>query len=605
MTTPPDNPQRILLVQIADIGDLILTLPALYALREAHPAAHLTLLTTAHSAPLIERGLLDEVIVVDRRWARSIGALHPAALRQVLALRRLKFDAVVFFHHLTLWAGTFKYALIAWASRARRVIGLDNGRGWFLTEPVRDDGFGAVHQARYWLALVAQLGADGTPRRAQVALDGGVLPLAATAKPRVVIHTGSGGYSPARRWPAAHFAQLADALIAQHDAQVVFVGTASDGAEEVQQQMQHKAVMLVNRTSLTQLADVIRSADLYIGADSGVTHLACAVGTPLIAIFGSSNAQAWGPWLGHPHNVVLRSAPLCSPCSYVAHRIGAREGCPARTCMQMVTPEQVLEAASALLAQRSAPVHPPPIYRRVDAPEVTLLGLAHHWVSGATFSSALSEMLRRSTYHQVILSDYDYSLRAAHHPILRTVFERAALVAPGGVGLSWAAGWTRQHLPETLDNTALLAYALREAAKQQRRIFLLGDHAAAAAAVLAEELPGVIIAGALDASSRPENEASVVERVNAAQADVLICGWPQQVADLWLARNSSRLQVRVAMAVGTPLMRDLAGRSTPIPETLQELRLGWLYLLLREPSRLRALWRAPQFILRVVLRGKR
>ncbi len=605
MTTPLDNPQRILLVQLADIGDLILTTPALHALREALPAAHLTLLTTAHSAPLIERGLLDEVITVDRRLARSIGALHPAALQQIWALRRRKFDAVVFFHHLTLWAGTLKYALIAWAARAHRVIGLDNGKGWFLTDRVRDDGFGAVHQARYWLALVAQLGADAAPRRAQVALDGGVLPLAATSKQRVVIHTGSGGYSLARRWPASHFARVADALIAEHGAQVVLVGTASDGAADVQQQMQHKAVMLVNRTSLTQLADVIRSADLYIGADSGVTHLACAVGTPLIAIFGSSNAQAWGPWLGHPHNVVLRSAPLCSPCSYVAHRIGAREGCPARTCMQMVTPDQVIEAASALLSQRSARVSPPPIYRRVDAPIVELLGLPHHWVSAATFSSAVSEMLRRSSYHQIILSDYDYSLRAARHPILRAVFERAALVVPGGVGLSWAAGWTRQHLPETLDNTALLAYALREAAKQQRRVFLLGDHAAAAAALLAEELPETIIAGALDASSRAEHEASVVDRINATEADVLICGWPQQVADLWLARNSSRLQVRVAMAIGTPLMRDLAGRATPIPETLEELRLGWLYLMLREPFRLRALWRAPQFILRVALRGTR
>jgi exopolysaccharide biosynthesis WecB/TagA/CpsF family protein len=600
MAHSSDNPQRILLVQIADIGDLILTTPALYALREARPSAHLTLLTTAHSAPLIEPGLVDEVITLDRRWVRSFGAL-----RLILGLRRKRFDAVVFFHHFTLWLGMWKYALIAWAARAPRVIGLDNGRGWFLTERVRDDGFGAVHQARYWLMLVARLDADPTPRRAQVALDGGVLPLAATSKKRVVIHTGSGGYSPARRWPSAYFAQVADALIAQHNAQVVFVGKASDGAEDVQAQMQHKAVMLVDRTSLTQLADVIRSADLYIGADSGVTHLACAVGTPLIAIFGSSSSQAWGPWLGHEHNVVLRSAPLCSPCSYVGHRIGAREGCPARTCMHMVTPQQVIAAAEALLSQRSAPFRPSPVYRRVDAPTVQLLGLPHHWLSTVAFSAAVSEMLRRSTYHQVILTDYDYSMQAAGHPILRTIFERAALVAPSGVGLSWAAGWTRQHLPETLDSAALLACVLREAAKQQRRIFLLGDYAAAAAAVLAQELPGVLIAGALDASSRPEHEAGLVERVNTAQADLLICGWPQMTADLWLARNSSRLRVRAALAIGEPLMRDLAGRSTPIPEALQELRLGWLYLLLREPRRLRALWRAPLFILRVVLRGAR
>ena len=99
------------------------------------------------------------------------------------------------------------------------------------------------------------------------------------------------------------------------------------------------------RHKLPQLANVIASADLFIGAESGVMHLAAAVGTPVIAIFGPGNPDAWGPWNPDGKVAVLRSAPECSPCSYVGHEVGLRDGCPARTCMRLITPAQVITAA--------------------------------------------------------------------------------------------------------------------------------------------------------------------------------------------------------------------------------------------------------------------
>src|SRR5690606_34507254 len=100
-------PERILLVQIADIGDLITITPAISALRANRPDAHLTLLTSAHAAPVIERGLVDAIITLDRkRFNGTLALLNPAALRQIMQLRQTSFDTVIFFSHLTLKAGT-------------------------------------------------------------------------------------------------------------------------------------------------------------------------------------------------------------------------------------------------------------------------------------------------------------------------------------------------------------------------------------------------------------------------------------------------------------------------------------------------------------------
>src|SRR6186713_1512466 len=107
-------PNRFLLVQLADIGDLILTTPAISALREAHPDAHIALLTTAHSAPVLNgTHLVDEIITFDRRQFNSSKALlRPENLRRIFALHRGHYNTLIFFHHFTLKLGTFKFALI-------------------------------------------------------------------------------------------------------------------------------------------------------------------------------------------------------------------------------------------------------------------------------------------------------------------------------------------------------------------------------------------------------------------------------------------------------------------------------------------------------------
>ncbi|NUQ03703.1 MAG: glycosyl transferase, partial [Anaerolineae bacterium] len=169
--------RRILVVQLADIGDLVLSTPALAALRAAHPTDHLALLTTRHAAPILQdAGLVDELLLFDKHAFDRLSALaRPrslvAAIRLAARLRRGRYDAIVFLHHFSTRFGALKFAALAWSAASPRRLGLENGRGFFLTERILDDGFGAKHQAQYWLDLVGLLGVDSTPRPARIGIE--------------------------------------------------------------------------------------------------------------------------------------------------------------------------------------------------------------------------------------------------------------------------------------------------------------------------------------------------------------------------------------------------------------------------------------------------
>jgi len=601
---------RFLLVQLADIGDLIVTTPAIASLREAFPESHIALLTSAHSAPIIDRELVDEIITFDKQsFNGTLAFFTPANLRRLWALRDPGYDSIVFFHHFTLKLGTLKFWLLARASRARDIVGLDNGNGWFLTHRVPDAGFGARHQAQYWLDLVGLAGANAAPQRARVALGDGVLPLALYRGRRVVLHAGSGGYSLARRWSAQGFAQVADALAREYEAQIVLVGTPEDGAAAVAAAMETSPVDLTGKTNLTQLADLMRSADLFIGADSGVMHMAAAVGVPVVAIFGPSNHEAWSPWTPGGRTVVLRSGVLCSPCSYIDHQIGLREGCAARTCMRLVTPESVLQAARDILESKPldkyAVPEPEPEAKRN---RVQILGLPVDRITYRQWMNRIDQWVKTGTRcHQVCTVNPEFMVIAQRDVNFATILRRADLCIPDGVGLLWAARRLGQPLPERVtgsDGTIMIA---EQAAKQGWKLFLLGAGpgvAEMAADVMRAHLPDIQIVGTYAGSPSPEEEDAIVDRVNVSGADVLLVAYGAPNQDKWIARNLPRLRCKMAMGVGGSL-DFIAGVVPRAPEWMQQAGLEWLFRLIKQPWRWRRMLRLPRFVLTFIVRGAR
>lgn len=612
---------RILVVQLADIGDLVLSTPALAALREAEPNAHIALLTSAHSAPVVQgANLVNELILFDKQQFNGTKALlRPANLRRLLALRSGHYDTVVFFHHFTLRAGTLKFALMSLCAGSNRRIGLDNGNGWFLTERLPDGGFGAKHQAQYWLDLVALLGADSTPRQAVIGI-GEVDRAWARERlpdqhPRVIVHAGSGGYSLARRWDPLGFAAVADRLHDEYGAQIALVGGAGDDTAAVKAAMRSPYADLSGQTTLNQLGALLESADLYIGADSGIMHMACAARAPVVAIFGPSNPDAWGPWTPESPSLIVRSAPECSPCSYVGHSIGLRDGSLARTCMKMVTPEMVYSAAKQLLngeipvgARHAVPLHTP-TSSSAWTKRIRILGLP---VSAITYGEWLDLIGRwiaeeNGRVHHVCTINPEFVMIAQKDALFRYILSRCDLTVPDGVGLLLAARLLGTPLPERVTGSDGVPRIAERAAHNGWKLFFLGARpgvADKAADVLRARYPELNIVGTYSGSPAPEEEAEIVERVNASGADILFVAYGAPEQDKWIARNLPRLRVKMAMGVGGTF-DFIAGIIPRAPLWMQRLGLEWLYRLYLQPWRIRRMMRLPAFVLAVLLRGKR
>ncbi|HZS78734.1 MAG TPA: glycosyltransferase family 9 protein [Ktedonobacteraceae bacterium] len=365
---------RILVVKLATIGDLLLATPALRALRESYPQARIDLLVTPASAGLLHGwNVIDNILVLDKYlfdYPQQI-LRHPSNLRRLNPLWHMlrdgRYDAVILMHHLTLFFGRLKHQVLMRATGAKWRVGLDNGHGWFLNVRVKDHGFGAMHEADYNLSLAEAVGATISDKRLVVPISDEERQAAkelvygtasVSERPIIAMHPGSGGYSTARRWAPERFAQLADRLYADVGGQLLLVG----GPEEVElhqyilRQMKSSmpARSLAGKGNIRVAAAILEQADLFIGNDSGLMHLAAAVGTPTVAIFGLTNWNAWGPYTGDDPQrkaVVVKMNLPCMPCFYRGHELGTPEGCLTRDCLALLGVDPVAVAARRLLRE--------------------------------------------------------------------------------------------------------------------------------------------------------------------------------------------------------------------------------------------------------------
>jgi len=281
-----DNFKRILVVKLSGIGDALTATPALRALRQSFPEAWIDLLVPPAAAEFMSSSpLVDGIIVFDKyQYDRPLDILKPRRLGRAFELwRRLVwpgYDCAVILHHLTTRWGALKFSLLAFSTRARRRVGLDNGRGSFLTDRVTDFGFGHMHEVEYWLAVVGKIGAEVDEPTLEVAIspedEASVRKLLEETSersfqggPRIAIHPGSGEYSLARRWSPEGFAAVADALMGEYGAQVILVGgeREREAVKEMAKSMRSRPIDLAGKTTLKQLAALLKDCQLFIGND--------------------------------------------------------------------------------------------------------------------------------------------------------------------------------------------------------------------------------------------------------------------------------------------------------------------------------------------------
>ncbi|HAV60797.1 MAG TPA: lipopolysaccharide heptosyltransferase I [Verrucomicrobiales bacterium] len=344
---------NILIIKLSALGDVVHTLPALNALRRHHPDAHISWLVEEAAKDLVEgHPALDRVIVWPRRrfeQAFKSGRLVTAwrlfaeTRRQ---LRQLPFDLAIDFQ------GLMKSGLWMAQASSRRKAGFgpgmqrSEGSHFFLNEKVPAVSM-EIHALERGLRLLNALGVPTGPVEYRLP----VRPEAYQAvedflssirvKPEdtlVAIH-------PFTRWETKHwfndrFAAVADALIDQGK-KAVFTGGPADGAklDDIAGRMKHPMLRADRLGGLPQLAALLERATAMITTDTGPMHIAAAMGTPVVAIFGPTSPQRTGPH-GEQH-VVLHSGVPCSPCF--------RKDCLTNLvepmgCMKRISVEAVLEA---------------------------------------------------------------------------------------------------------------------------------------------------------------------------------------------------------------------------------------------------------------------
>jgi ADP-heptose:LPS heptosyltransferase len=313
----PDRP-KILLLQLQQVGDSMGVSPLLRALHQRYPDMLLDILASPA--------------------AKAVHRKSPHIHAMVTAPRTVRYDCVLACVNQV----SFRYALIAASTRARRRIGFDvEGAGFLFTRRLAVPKGVNVLNAN--MLLAAAVDADATNPVEEFWFDDADRAAAARLAPEqpyVVIHPGSNWQS--KTWYADRWAAVADALAPLVP---VFVGTPADAplVDEIR-----RGVSLVGQTDLCQLGALMERAELCITTDSGPRHIAGALGRPLVTIMSSLD-EPYRWTFDRPHEIVLRTDPPCAACllSYCSHR----------TCMDRLTVDAVLSACARARSHSQLPTH--------------------------------------------------------------------------------------------------------------------------------------------------------------------------------------------------------------------------------------------------------
>ena len=352
---------RILLIRLRLIGDVVFTTPAVAALRQHFPDAHISYLVEPAAEPVIRHNPhIDDVIIAERRrgWRRIV-----YDVRLARRLRRARFDLVIDFH------GGPRSAWLTRATGASRRIGYRlPGRGWAYTQhlPWSRALVPPRHSVLNQWDLLTPLGiALPDPGQTPVEMPAAVHTVDAVSKRLieggvpddsdiVVMHVSAG--NPFRRWPAEHFASVAAGLVREESSRWIIITagpsetSAADAIAAAAQQLAGAGARRIVRCGefdLSELRALVGRAALYIGGDSGPLHIAATTDVPVVALFGPTLPERSMPWRrGGARAIAIDAGPLpCRPC----HQRRCEPG--DFRCLTRVEPERVLAAAEQLLAK--------------------------------------------------------------------------------------------------------------------------------------------------------------------------------------------------------------------------------------------------------------
>ncbi|MFA4982566.1 MAG: lipopolysaccharide heptosyltransferase II [Candidatus Omnitrophota bacterium] len=340
------NYRKILIVRLDRIGDVILSTPVIKALRDAYPDSRIAFMASPHAREILEGNpYLDEVIIYDK-LGKQKGLI--GNLKFIAKLRRKKFDIAIALHPT---ART--HQVISMAGIPER-IGYDKKLGFLLTKRMpHTKQFGLKHEIEYALDMLRYIGVEPKERALY-------MPLSPECAERVrsmldkygvkdadkIAVINPSASCPSKRWSAERFAKVADELIEKRGMKVIMISSKADAiyAGRTASFMNKPCINLLGKTSIGDLAGILSRARILISNDSGPVHIACAVGTPAVVIFGRKDRglspKRWGP-VGKD-DVVIHKDAGCEVCRAHNCAMGFK-------CLAAVTADDVLGAVDKIL----------------------------------------------------------------------------------------------------------------------------------------------------------------------------------------------------------------------------------------------------------------
>lgn len=336
------GPQRILLIRLSSLGDVVLTTPVIRAVRAHFPNAYIAMLVAKQSADVLqENPHLDEIITFDRfSKNKDTGEM----LRVVRILRERKFTLTIDLQR------KLRTELLMYLSGAAERV----GKGRLCTVRVPEQG--NKHATAHYFDLLHAAGIPAVdqrlemflaaPERADAARQ---FDAAGVTKTGLKVGLFPGAGWKLREWMPERFAAIGDKLVEHFDANVLIFGgqTEAELVDTVANLMDARAITFAGDLAIRELAACIEKCDLFLTNDTGPMHIAAAVGTPTVSLFGPGNHIRFQP-LGELHQIIRHDVP-CSPCKQFTNK------CKDNICMKGIHVDEVWQSVSIALTKVSHP----------------------------------------------------------------------------------------------------------------------------------------------------------------------------------------------------------------------------------------------------------
>jgi len=355
--------KKFLIINPFGIGDVLFTTPVIKALKQQYPESFIGYWSNLRVAPILENNpQINKVFALSRGdlkkiYQESFFKGLGSALKLIWEIKKEHFDICLDF------SLDHRYSLLAKIIGVRKRIGFNyKGRGRFLTERVDLDSYRDKHVVEYYLELLKFLNIPVDDKNlfltvsSQAELKAKNILSAAgieEADCLIGIVPGAGGSwgtdASIKHWPALKFAQLASKLMDKLGAKVLILGDETERkiATVIVHAMANKPTDLVGKTGLEILPAIIKNCNLLITNDGGPMHLAVALGTKSVSVFGPVSEVVYGPYPATSEHLVVKTDIACSPC-YQNFRLSVCD--QDRECLKQVTVDMVFNAAVKLLA---------------------------------------------------------------------------------------------------------------------------------------------------------------------------------------------------------------------------------------------------------------